>query len=90
LRTVCLLVDSRRGIGDHDKTIMKELDMAAVSWVLVLTKVDKLNNEELKKVKEESHEIISKHPASYPEIMITSSLKNDGLSSLRTYLASFA
>jgi len=64
--------------------------MAAVSWVLVLTKVDKLNNEELKKVKEESHEIISKHPASYPEIMITSSLKNDGLSSLRTYLASFA
>lgn len=90
LRTVCLLVDSRRGIGDHDKTIMKELDMAAVSWVLVLTKVDKLNNEELKKVKEKSHEIISKHPASYPEIMITSSLKNDGLSSLRTYLASFA
>lgn len=90
LRTVCLLVDSRRGIGDHDQTIMKELDMAAVSWVLVLTKVDKLNNEELKKVKEESHEIISKHPASYPEIMITSSLKNDGLSSLRTYLASFA
>ena len=90
LRTVCLLVDSRRGIGDHDKTIMKELDMAAVSWVLVLTKVDKLNNEELKKVKEESHEIISKHPASYPEIMITSSLKNDGLSFLRTYLASFA
>ena len=90
LRTVCLLVDSRRGIGDYDKTIMKELDMAAVSWVLVLTKVDKLNNEELKKVKEESHEIISKHPASYPEIMITSSLKNDGLSSLRTYLASFA
>ena len=90
LRTVCLLVDSRRGIGDHDKTIMKELDMAAVSWVLVLTKVDKLNNEELKKVKEESYEIISKHPASYPEIMITSSLKNDGLSSLRTYLASFA
>lgn len=90
LRTVCLLVDSRRGIGDHDNTIMKELDMAAVSWVLVLTKVDKLNNEELKKVKEESHEIISKHPASYPEIMITSSLKNDGLSSLRTYLASFA
>jgi len=90
LRTVCLLVDSRRGIGDHDKTIMKELDMAAVSWVLVLTKVDKLNNEELKKVKEESHEIISKHPASYPEIMITSSLKNDGLSSLRTYLVSFA
>ena len=90
LRTVCLLVDSRRGIGDHDKTIMKELDMAAVSWVLVLTKVDKLNNEELKKVKEQSHGIISKHPASYPEIMITSSLKNDGLSSLRTYLASFA
>ena len=42
LRTVCLLVDSRRGIGDYDRLIMKELDLAAVSWVLVLTKADKL------------------------------------------------
>jgi len=55
LRTVCLLVDSRRGIGDYDRLIMKELDLAAVSWVLVLTKADKLKNDELTKVKDETN-----------------------------------
>ena len=90
LRTVCLLVDCRRGIGDFDKLIMSELDKAAVSWVLVLTKTDKINVEEINKIKEQSNKVISKHPAAYPEIMITSSLKNNGIGLLRTYLASFA
>ena len=89
LRTVCFLIDSRRGIGDLDKTIMKELDMAAVSWVLVLTKIDKLKDEEIIKVKEDSSNIISKYTAAFPEIMVTSSLKNNGIGMLRTYLASF-
>ena len=90
LRTVCLLIDSRRGIGDLDKTIMKELDTAAVSWVLVLTKIDKLSDEEITKVKDNSNKIISKYTAAFPEIMVTSSLKNNGIENLRTYLASFA
>ncbi len=69
---------------------MKELDLAAVSWVLVLTKSDKLKNDELAKVIDATQNVISKHPASFPEIMVTSSLKNDGLVLLRTHLASFA
>ena len=90
LRTVCLLVDCRRGIGDFDKIIMNELDKAAISWILVLTKTDKMNIEEINKIKDESNKVISKHPAAYPEIMMTSSLKSDGIEILRTYLASFA
>ena len=90
LRTVCLLVDCRRGIGDFDKLIMNELDKAAVSWILVLTKTDKMNIEEINKIKDESNKVISKHPAAYPEIIMTSSLKNNGIEILRTYLASFA
>ncbi len=90
LRTVCLLVDCRRGIGDFDKLIMNELDKAAVSWILVLTKIDKMNIEEMNKTKDESNKVISKHPAAYPEIIMTSSLKNNGIEILRTYLASFA
>ena len=90
LRTVCLLVDCRRGIGDFDKFIMNELDKAAVSWILVLTKTDKMNIEEINKIKDESNKFISKHPADYPEIIMTSSLKNNGIEILRTYLASFA
>ena len=90
LRTVCLLIDSRRGVGDYDELIMKELDLAAVSWVVILTKSDKLTNEEMINMKDVTNKIISKHPAAYPEIMITSSLKNNGIDLLRTYLASFA
>ena len=90
LRTVCLLVDCRRGIGDFDKLIMNELDKAAVSWILVLTKTDKMNIEEINKVRDVSNKVISKHPAAYPEIIMTSSLKNNGIEILRTYLASFA
>ena len=69
---------------------MKELDTAAVSWVLVLTKIDKLSDEEIIKVKNNSNKIISKYTAAFPEIMVTSSLKNNGIEMLRTYLASFA
>ncbi len=90
LRTVCLLVDCRRGIGDFDKLIMNELDKAAVSWILVLTKTDKMNIEEINKIKDVSNKVISKHSAAYREIIMTSSLKKNGIEILRTYLASFA
>ncbi|MFO0988021.1 MAG: ribosome biogenesis GTP-binding protein YihA/YsxC [Alphaproteobacteria bacterium] len=42
LRRLCLLVDSRRGIGEVDYKIMALLDEAAQSYQLVLTKSDKL------------------------------------------------
>ena len=90
LRTVCLLIDSRRGVGDYDELIMKELDLAAVSWVVILTKSDKLTSEEMINMKEVTNKIISKHPAAFPEIIVTSSLKNNGIPLLRTYLASLS
>ena len=90
LRTVCLLIDSRRGVGEYDELIMKELDSAAVSWVVILTKSDKLTSEEMINMKEVTNEIISKHPAAFPEIIVTSSLKNNGIPLLRTYLASLS
>ena len=90
LRTVCLLIDCRRGVGDFDKVIMKELNSAAVSWIVVLTKSDTLTTQEIEKIKDETSKIISKHTAAYPEIIITSSLKKEGMSVLRTYLASLS
>ncbi|MGY9059400.1 MAG: ribosome biogenesis GTP-binding protein YihA/YsxC [Candidatus Puniceispirillales bacterium] len=90
LRTICLLIDSRRGIGVYDELIMKELDKAAVSWIVILTKADKLTNEEIEKIKDSTSKNISKHPAAYPEIIVTSSLKNDGIPMLRAYLASLS
>jgi GTP-binding protein len=90
LRTICLLIDSRRGIGVYDELIMKELDKAAVSWIVILTKADKLTNEEIEKIKDSTSKNISKHPAAYPEIIVTSSLKSDGIPMLRAYLASLS
>ena len=90
LRTICLLIDSRRGIGVYDELIMKELDKAAVSWIVILTKADKLTNEEIEKIKDSTSKNISKHPAAYPKIIVTSSLKNDGIPMLRAYLASLS
>jgi GTP-binding protein len=90
LRTICLLIDSRRGIGVYDELIMKELDKAAVSWIVILTKADKLTNEEIMKIKDSTSKNISKHPAAYPEIIVTSSLKSDGIPMLRAYLASLS
>ena len=90
LRTVCLLIDCRRGVGDFDKVIMKELNSAAVSWIVILTKSDTLTSQEIEKIKDETSKIISKHTSAYPEIIITSSLKKEGISVLRTYLASLS
>ena len=90
LRTVCLLIDCRRGVGDFDRVIMKELNLAAVSWIVILTKSDTLTSQEIEKIKDETSKIISKHTAAYPEIIITSSLKKEGISVLRTYLASLS
>ena len=90
LRTICLLIDSRRGIGVYDELIMKELDKAAVSWIVILTKADKLSVEEIEKIKDSTIKKISKYTAAYPEILVTSSLKNEGIPTLRTYLASLA
>ena len=90
LRTICLLIDSRRGIGVYDELIMKELDKAAVSWIVILTKADKLSVEEIEKIKDSTIKKISKYTAAYPEILVTSSFKSEGIPTLRTYLASLA
>jgi GTP-binding protein len=42
-----VLVDSRHGLKDIDRDLMKMLDAAAVSYHLVLTKIDKIKATEL-------------------------------------------
>jgi len=50
LRRVFVLIDSRHGLKDSDIDIMEMLDEAAVTYQLILTKVDKLKKGELEKV----------------------------------------
>ena len=83
LRRVYLLIDSRHGIKDKDVEVMKMLDKAAVSYQIVLTKADKVKASELEKTIAGVQGIMSKHTACYPEIIVTSSEKKQGIEDVR-------
>ena len=83
LKRTLMLVDSRHGIKDVDREMMKMLDEAAVGYRIVLTKADKIKAEELAKVIEATTQEARKHPAAYPVIHVTSSEKKLGIDELR-------
>ncbi|MTI17154.1 YihA family ribosome biogenesis GTP-binding protein [Rhodobacteraceae bacterium RKSG542] len=83
LRRVFTLIDSRHGIKKNDIEAMSILDKAAVPYQVVLTKADKIKASELEKVKADTLQLLSKRPAAYPEIIVTSSEKGWGLDELR-------
>ena len=87
LRRVYVLVDGRHGPKDNDLTVMNELDKAAVSYQVVLTKADKPLRAELQKVIAATEAAIAKRPAAHPQVILTSSHKGDGLRELRTEIA---
>ena len=84
LQRVILLIDSRRGIKKLDIEIMNFLDKMGLSYQIVFTKIDKIKKYELNKNYKIAHEITKKHPACYPNIYLTSSLKETGLEYIRT------
>ena len=86
LRRVFLLIDSRHNIKDSDKKIMSMLDDCAVSYQIVLTKIDKINNHD--DVILETKNLIQKFIAVHPEIHLTSSHKERGLEDLRNAISS--
>ena len=90
LRRVFLLIDSRHGIKPSDIELMDMLDDAAVTYQLVLTKMDKLKRGELDKVMRRTSRTIGKRPAAHPELMVTSSEKKAGLDDLRAEIATLA
>jgi GTP-binding protein len=90
LRRVAVLIDARRGAMDTDREAMKLLDQAAVSYVLVATKLDQLKGPERARAEAGITEEAKKHTAAYPEVFATSSLKGLGLDTLRTHIAALA
>ena len=81
-----VLVDSRHGLKDVDREMMKMLDEAAVGYRVVLTKADKVKKSELDKTVEKVAAEAKKHVAAYPEIHVTSSEKGMGIAELRAAL----
>ncbi len=83
LKRALVLVDSRHGLKDVDREVMKMLDDAAVGYRLVLTKADKIKSSELGDVERRTAEEARKHPAAHPEIITTSSETGLGMDALR-------
>ena len=90
LQRLMLLIDSRRGINEADKQMMKLMDDQAVSWAVVLTKIDKLSASQQKEVITKTSDQIKTHVAAFPHIWTTSSAEKIGIEALRAHLASLA
>ena len=83
LARALVLVDSRHGLKDSDRAMMKMLDEAAVGYRIVLTKSDKIKASALQAMHEKVAAEAKKHPAAYPEIHLTSAEKGQGIAALR-------
>ena len=87
LRRAFVLVDARHGIKEVDEQILKLLDRSAVTFQVVLTKVDKISQVEKLAVIEQVKGALKAHVAAYPEIIVTSSEKGEGIETLRAIIA---
>ena len=87
LARVFVLIDARHGFKEVDEAVLKTLDVAAVSYQIVLTKADMLSQPEIAARLQATADAIKKRPAAFPEILLTSSRTGAGMSDLRCAIA---
>lgn len=87
LRRAFVLIDTRHGVKAVDEEILTLLDKSAVTFQVVMTKADKVNRETREANIEQVKAALGKHPAAYPEIIVTSSEKGEGVETLRAIIA---
>ena len=87
LRRAFVLIDARHGVKKVDEEILSLLDSSAVTFQVVLTKADKVKENERAKILDQVRAALAKHPAAYPEIVVTSSEKGWGIPTLRAIIA---
>jgi GTP-binding protein len=90
LKRVYLLIDARHGLKAVDAEALDALDLAAVSYQIVLTKADKLKAAEADRVVQQTLKAISKRPAAFPRVLATSAEKGAGMPELRAEIAAAA
>lgn len=90
LQRVLVLIDARHGVKPSDMEMMEMLDIHAVSYQLVLTKRDKIKKAESDKLLLKVLEQTKDFPARHPEVLMTSSVKRDGIETLQKTLAAMA
>jgi len=90
LRRVLVLVDARHGLKDSDRALFDFLDETAVSYQVVLTKIDALKSDDAEARARAVASELAGHVAAYPDVSTTSAETGAGIAELRTALAAFA
>jgi GTP-binding protein len=87
LARVYVLIDARHGLKETDEAVLKTLDVAAVSYQIVLTKADQPKQAALEELISATQAALAKRPAAFPEIAVTSSREGSGMPELRAAIA---
>lgn len=87
LRRAFVLIDHRHGVKAVDHEIMTLLDKTAVPFQVVVTKADKVKEVDRAPVMAQIRQELQKHPAAFPELLVTSSEKGWGMDDLRAVIA---
>lgn len=87
LRRAFVLIDMRHGIKAVDDEILTLLDRSAVTFQVVMTKADKVAAKDHPNVLDQVRKALARHPAAYPELIVTSSEKGEGIETLRALIA---
>jgi len=87
LRRAFVLIDARHGAKEVDQEIMTLLDKSAVPFQVVVTKADKVKGNDLEAALTRTRAALAKHPAAFPELILTSSEKGEGIATLRAAIA---
>ncbi len=87
LKRVYLLIDARHGLKAADTEALDALDLAAVSYQIVLTKADKLKPADVAPMIEAVLRAVSRRPAAFPRVLATSAESGLGIGELRAEVA---
>ncbi len=83
LKRVYLLIDARHGLKAVDTEALDAFDLAAVSYQIVLTKADRLKTPQVAAIRADTLKKITKRPAAFPRVLMTSADKGLGIPELR-------
>ena len=83
LARVFVLIDGRHGVKEVDTEMFDLLDRSAVSYQVVLTKLDEVKKADVEARIAGTLQALSKRPAAFPEVIFTSSKTGAGVPELR-------
>src|SRR6202047_4327673 len=87
LARVYLLIDARHGLKTADEDVLKTLDEAAVSYQLVFTKADQVDEAARAELLGRTSTAMAQRPAAHPEFQVTSAHTGAGIPELRAAIA---